>query len=110
MTKTKKTTKTKRQPIADPEGMNKDRASWALAAVETFRAETGMDSEDLDTVVGDLLADLAHLCDERGLDFGHLIWRADMHYTAETSSEDSENAEEVDGKQFNRIDVGRAED
>jgi hypothetical protein len=106
-----KKTKPKRQPVADPEGKNQDRAEWARAAVETFQAQTGLtDADGLDTAISDLLADLAHLCDEEGLDFGHLIWRADNHYTEETSSEDSEDAEEVDGRQFNRIDVGRAED
>lgn len=105
MTKTKKATKktTKRQPIADPEDMNQDRASWARAAVQTFQAETGLGEADgIDTAIMDLLADLAHLCDEEGFDFGQLISRAKGHYTEETYNDD---ADETDGHQFDRIDI-----
>jgi len=96
---TKKTKKAApERHVADPEGMNQDRAEWARAAVDAFRAETGLDDGDgMDTAIGDLLADLAHLCDVEGLDFANLLARADDHYTAETSTEGSEDAEEIDG-------------
>lgn len=109
MAKTKKKAAPKRQPVADPEDMNQERVEWARAAVQAFQGETGLGEADgLDTAIMDLLADLAHLCDAEGLDFGHLLYRAEGHYTEETSSEGSENAEEVDGRQFNRVDLGRA--
>jgi len=103
--KTKKAKKTK-PPVADPEGMNQARAEWARAAVDAFRAETRLDDGDgMDTAIGDLLANLAHLCDAEGLDFDHLLSRAMGHYVAETTANEGKNGEEVDGPQFDRINV-----
>jgi hypothetical protein len=58
------------QPIpfdVDREGMNDERADWARDALETFQERTGTDDCD---AIGDLIADLAHLCDREGERFG----------------------------------------
>lgn len=54
---------------ADPEGMNDDRAAWALQALRAFQQATGTDDGD---AVGDLVADLGHLCD-RQPGFGEML-------------------------------------
>lgn len=70
------------------EPSNQDRAKWAMAAVQTFADVTGLDVDvdGLDTAVSDLLADLAHLCDARGLSLCGLLNRAAMHYEDETTN------------------------
>lgn len=68
----------------DPDGRNRERASWANFAVAAFRVSTGTDREDALT---DLLADLMHLCDqeEKWSDFDCELERARGHYQEETS-------------------------
>jgi hypothetical protein len=44
----------------DPEEKNEERAAWAVKASQDA---TGSDDE---TAIGDLLADLMHLCDRMG--------------------------------------------
>ena len=43
---------------------NNNRAEWAQVAVDAFAEVTGMDedSEELDTIIGDLFCNLRHLC------------------------------------------------
>jgi len=75
----------------DPDGRglhygNADRAKWALAAVQEFQRQTGSDN---DTAVGDLIADLIHMCDrypEFG-PFGAQYENGCRHYDAETRPE-----------------------
>jgi len=62
---------------------NEDRASWAQQAVAAFAAAINMEDEPLDTVIGDLLADLMHLCDNEKLDFNILLSRAQMNHIEE---------------------------
>jgi hypothetical protein len=50
----------KTQLPADPEGMNDDRAKWAMKPLFAFMKETGVDPED---AISDLVADLMHYCD-----------------------------------------------
>jgi len=64
---------------------NKERAGWAMAAVASFIVATGMQDEDLDTILTDLLADLMHACDNSGLDFDDLVRIARYHHEAEQS-------------------------
>jgi hypothetical protein len=84
----------------DPEGMNDDRAEWARAAVEAFRAATGTDDGD---AISDLLADLMHLCDREpdtfGASFRRQLERAAMHYEEETAEVEEVDASEVVGAQ-----------
>lgn len=69
----------------DPEQQNRDRSGWAMAAVETFQAATRLSKADgLDTAIMDLIGDLAHLCDDEGLNLAGLITRAKFHYDQET--------------------------
>ncbi len=69
------------------ETTNKDRAKWAMAAVQTFADVTGLDTaseaDGLETTITDLLADLMHLCDANGLQLQELLERANRHYAAE---------------------------
>ena len=62
---------------------NRDRASWAANALDTFQSETGADAED---AVSDLLCDLMHLCDTNRTQetFTVALYRARGHYDAET--------------------------
>jgi hypothetical protein len=82
---TKKQDETKPLP-PDPEEQNDDRAEWALDAVQCFMKRTGLTEEGdgLDTAIYDLIADLAHLCDRRGLDLYDLCRQSHEHYSAET--------------------------
>ncbi len=74
--------KAKRLP-PDPEGMNDDRAEWALSAIRHFQTITGTDFED---ALSDLLCDLMHACDrdpELGV-FSTQLKRAVACYAEET--------------------------
>ena len=72
----------------DIEHNNRVRAGWAAEAVLTMARETGLlsacNNEDIDTAIGDLLGNLAHLCDLTGLNFADLIERGLTHYHDET--------------------------
>ncbi len=65
----------------DPENMNDQRAEWAAAALNRFCSITGADYEDS---LGDLLCDLMHWSDRSNFDFEAALFRARMHYEAET--------------------------
>jgi hypothetical protein len=67
----------------DIDGKNGDRAKWAYAALQAFRAQTGVDYED---ALGDLLGDLMHLADREPFDFEAALERARGHYAAETGA------------------------
>jgi len=68
--------------------INRKRGKWALAAVRAFMDETGLsDADGLHTAIGDLLADLHHLCDAKGLHFYDLTLHALGHYRAEQTEE-----------------------
>jgi hypothetical protein len=68
----------------DPENMNDDRAAWAGAALREFQRQTGTDDEN---AVNDLLGDLMHWCDRKGVDFDDELTHARWHYDAETTPE-----------------------
>ena len=66
---------------------NEDRRSWALEALEAFTAVTGdriENSEDLESVLTDLITDIMHLCDEEKIDFATISSRAAHHHECET--------------------------
>jgi hypothetical protein len=67
----------------DPDEQNDDRANWAEATLITFMGCTGTDAED---AVADLLTDLMHWCDRRGVKFNHELDRAHGQYRDETST------------------------
>ena len=67
----------------EPQGDNNARAALAASVLVAF-AETGsVQFEDFDTTLGDLLADLRHLCDALELDFADISWRAENNYQSE---------------------------
>lgn len=72
---------------SDGELHNHDRAELAGVALQAFAFVAGQ-SEDLakhdpDTVLGDLLADLHHWADRRGVDWETAVSRGEGHYDAE---------------------------
>jgi hypothetical protein len=73
--------------LNDPDDMNEWRAEAAEVALRSFE-EFGYEpnTEDDETILGDLLCDVRHFCDREGLDFDMLIERSRMHYTAETTT------------------------
>ena len=68
---------------------NANRAEWAESALRSFVAEVGGDDDDVG--LGDLIADLFHLCDERGISKAGVLERAARHYAAEVCTEDPEH-------------------
>lgn len=72
---------------------NRDRAIWALGAVEVFAEETGLDLEcdGLDTAISDLLADMYHLCKQNDLDLDDLLERGRWHFIEELAEEKEES-------------------
>lgn len=75
-------TRNDRRLPPDPEGMNDVRATWAKQALLQFIINTGTDWAD---ALGDLLANLMHLCDrDRELDFERSLQTARGHYAEET--------------------------
>jgi len=64
---------------------NETRAQWAEETLDTFRAITGVDTDE--DAVADLLADLRHYCDANGFDYATLDDRGGMHYTFEVVEE-----------------------
>jgi hypothetical protein len=51
--------------------MNLKRALWATTALNAFETETGTDTPE-DTI-SDLICDIGHFCDAKGLDFLQLV-------------------------------------
>lgn len=66
------------------------RAEWARAGLAEFAVQVGLDhpDESLETVIGDFLADLLHLCDLEGIYFEDMVSRARAHYEAEVNGDD----------------------
>lgn len=62
---------------------NAGRARVAGEAMEAFRRALGMDGESLETVVGDFLCNLRHLCDRERLAFHEIDRRAYAQYVEE---------------------------
>jgi len=69
---------------------NDQRASWAMTAVDAFSEKTGLDraGENLDTKIGDLLANLMHLCKFNEIDFDGVLDTGRMHFEAEVAEEE----------------------
>lgn len=73
------------------EATNEMRAEWAQKAVDAFAIATGIQNEDPETQISDLLADLMHLATSEGLDFRGLLDRARGHFEEEEAEEQFEN-------------------
>jgi len=86
--KAKKRPRPKRLPLLTVEMDNDLRADYAnealIALAHLTHQDTSGDLEhDKETVVGDLLSYLMHLCDREGMDFKKILQRGVMHYEAE---------------------------
>lgn len=64
---------------------NLDRAEYAQKALDNFVYNMDMESEEVETQLTDLLANLMHLCDVQGEDFSDILRIAEGHYSAEIS-------------------------
>lgn len=73
--------------VVDEPG-NKDRIKLAMNAIKGFAIETGLDVDsELDAAISDLVADMMHLCDDKGLDFDSLISRARDNHQEEIAED-----------------------
>jgi len=70
--------------------MNYKRSRWAEAAVGEFTRHTFLNpaTEDMQTIIGDLLCDLHHYTDQIGVDFNVALDAADSHYRYEVEHPD----------------------
>jgi hypothetical protein len=74
---------------------NLQRAAWAEAALIAFAKETGMEWEDDQTRLSDLLCDLLHFCrihksrEDCPMDFERAMATARMNFEAEKEEEQS---------------------
>lgn len=64
---------------------NEDRAEAAYRAVEKFSDTTGLEGEDMQTKISDLLCNLQHLAVEQGIEFSECLEQAYRHYETETA-------------------------
>jgi NTP pyrophosphatase (non-canonical NTP hydrolase) len=72
---------------------NEDRAAWAEVACEAFAEITGQDMEDdLQEIIGDLIANLLHLANQQGMCAEERLENGRMHYEAEIAEEEDEHA------------------
>lgn len=71
------------QLASDPDGMNEKRCEWAARCLDLFKAMTGS-TEEQDEDMQDLLTDLMHLADQRGVSFEGVVERARYHYLIES--------------------------
>lgn len=62
---------------------NTARAQFAALALKAFSDRVSPLGEELPTLIGDLIADLMHLCDAAGIDFTDRVRNGRMHYDAE---------------------------
>jgi hypothetical protein len=75
---------------ADEGPTNEERAAWAEVGLLAFAQRTGMarenvgDDEDSFLIVADLLADLGHWCDRKGVGMKSALEYAAGHYQTET--------------------------
>lgn len=71
------------------EPTNEDRAGWAMVAVDAFAEKTGLDTsgDDLETKVGDLIANLMHLCRLNQIEFAQVLESGRKLFAAELTEE-----------------------
>ena len=64
---------------------NKQRASDAAAACQLYGTLTGMDpnGDELESLIGDLLADLLHLAKRKRIDTERVIRMGQLHFEEE---------------------------
>lgn len=78
----------KPEPTGIDRPLNQERADIAFHALELYADKTGLSMKhDEETAIGDLLADIMHLCDRDGIQFDTYLLRARMHYDAEQTED-----------------------
>ena len=75
---------------------NEDRANWANESIQLFARNVGLDrsGDDDETAFKDLLADMRHWCDQRGIDFDALAEGSREGYEEEVAEEEGKDEEE----------------
>jgi hypothetical protein len=69
--------------------MNMRRRQWAHAALSAFGVDTGQHlNTDEQDMVGDLLGDLMHYCEQRDIDFEDRLRSGRMHFDAERTGQE----------------------
>lgn len=66
---------------------NQTRAYFAVPALKAFAERTGIQDEDQELAMSDLISDLHHLADALSLDWDVVLQRGDGHYQAEIRGE-----------------------
>jgi hypothetical protein len=66
---------------------NKDRAEVAFRTVQKFSQLSECDYDDMETKISDLLCNLRHLADEKGVDFMECFSRGSDNYVSELQQE-----------------------
>lgn len=71
---------------------NAMRAKWADESIQLFARNTGLDTsgDEEETAFKDLLADMRHWCDERGIDFEFHVQNSFHVYQEEVEEEAEE--------------------
>lgn len=64
---------------------NQARAKMVKSAVEQHAIQKGAGDEDLASQISDFVADIAHLCEQDGIDFSDSVERGLNHYDAEVN-------------------------
>ena len=65
-------------------GMNKQRAESAQKTLDYFLAIVPNDDDDAETLTADLICNLFHLLDLKGIERELVLVKAENHYTEET--------------------------
>lgn len=70
--------------------MNRHRANWARAAVDAYASKKSYwGGEEEELIISDLVADILHLCDQRGIDRELMLERATGHHAEEVREEEA---------------------
>jgi hypothetical protein len=68
---------------------NTERADLALKALVVATDWKGDETpEEIETYAGDLIANLKHLCGQKGIDFNDVLERGESHFNAEYEGDD----------------------
>lgn len=62
---------------------NRDRAKWAMAALEAFTDQAGGKSNGLYLNIQDLLCNLRHVCRQRKLNWQDVLESSEVHFAEE---------------------------
>ena len=66
---------------------NEYRVTVAAKIVEKYAKKSGLENDELETQVSDLVSDLRHFCAFKGVPFSEVLRRSENHFTAEVTGE-----------------------